>query len=142
MPTAYVPSAPVSTSLSMSVPSTTEPSPFYSGSLAMASVPTSPPVPSVRENVFLLLSQCPFPFCLASFPEDYKALRLHLAREHLNSNLKAGDLDVQLMKFFYDRLKSVLTTQCPQIGCDYSATNLTDMMRKVHALAPALRYFL
>ena len=162
-----LPKAPVT----LPVPSSPVPTPL-SGSVPIVAVPTP------LSDVFLLLSQCPFPSCLASFPEDYKALRLHLALEHLQDDLqtvllktfgrralmdnicmhcgevsdntesmyshyqlKHGILDIQLMKFFYGRLKLNLPTECPQIGCDFSTKNITEMMRKVNWYPPPRHFY-
>jgi len=38
----------------------------------------------------ILLSECPFPDCLASFPKEYRILRLHLAKEHFHQELEAA----------------------------------------------------
>jgi hypothetical protein len=57
----------------------------------------------------LLLSECPFTNCLASFPDDYKSLRLHLATEHFRPDLEAA------LHRCYNR-KHLLSEDCINCG--------------------------
>jgi hypothetical protein len=51
--------------------------------------------PNAAKNTFSLLTDCPVPSCLASFPDDYRGLRAHLANEHF-----AADMTAALMRLF------------------------------------------
>jgi hypothetical protein len=73
------------------VPTATMPTSSVPSSSAMliSAMPVSSVPSPESDEAILLLSKCPFQSCSASFPADYRGLRLHMVLDHLSSNLEA-----------------------------------------------------